>query len=158
MTDGLELVSPQHYGDGGYPHDTWTRLRQTDPVAWFEPQGYRGFWAITKHADICEVSKQPDRFLSAPRMTIVNEKFEAQAAGQPPLRTIVHMDPPEHRDYRKLASPWFTPRNLGSLEARLAESARSLVNKMMRGGGSQEGERPGQFGGDREWSDPEGNL
>jgi cytochrome P450 len=140
MTDGLELVSPQHYGDGGYPHDTWTRLRQTDPVAWFEPQGYRGFWAITKHADICEVSKQPDRFLNAPRITIANEEFEAQAANQPPLRTIVHMDPPEHRDYRKLASPWFTPRNLGSLEARLAESARSLVNKMMRGGGSQEGD------------------
>ncbi|MGI9430612.1 MAG: cytochrome P450 [Myxococcota bacterium] len=130
--DGLELVSPKHYAEAGYPHEVWTRLRREDPVAYFDPPGYRGFWAITKHSDIAEISKQPDKFLSAPRLTIAREELERmQNQGGPPPRTLVNMDPPEHREYRKLASPWFTPRNLRILEERMEASARELVDKLM---------------------------
>ena len=46
----------------GYPDDVWTQLRAEAPVAWFEPEGYEPFWAITKHADILDVASQPVRF------------------------------------------------------------------------------------------------
>jgi len=133
--DGLELVSPKRYAEVGYPHEIWTRLRREDPVAYFDPPGYRGFWAITKHSDIGEISKQPDKFLSAPRLTIAREELERmQDQGGPPPRTLVNMDPPEHREYRKLASPWFTPRNLRILEERMEASARELADKLMAKG------------------------
>jgi cytochrome P450 len=35
------------------------------------------------------------------------------------IRVLVNMDPPEHRNYRKLVSGWFTPRAISRLEARL---------------------------------------
>jgi len=136
-TDGLELVDPGRYAVKGSPHEIWTRLRRDAPLSYFHPEGYQGFWAVTKHADIAEISKQPDKFLSAPRLTIVREELERmrdQNSGAPQMRTLVNMDPPEHRDYRKLASPWFTPRNLRVLETRMEESARQLVDKMMERG------------------------
>ena len=54
----------------GIPHDVWTRLRAEAPVARIEPPGYEPFWAITKHADILEISTQPLRFSSAQGITL----------------------------------------------------------------------------------------
>ena len=109
----LDLISAERYGTRGYPHDEWRRLRRESPVHWCEPPSYQPFWAITKHADIVEVSTQPERFQSAGRFIL----FPETAAGgtkefveSPPLRMLVNMDPPEHRQYRKLVSGWFTPR------------------------------------------------
>jgi hypothetical protein len=63
--DPLELVDPDRYARRGYPHDMWTRLRSEAPVAYFAPDGYEPFWAVTKHADVIEIAKQPVRFSSA---------------------------------------------------------------------------------------------
>ena len=50
--DALDLLDPARFARRGYPHDVWTRLRAEAPVAYFAPEGYEPFWAITKHADI----------------------------------------------------------------------------------------------------------
>lgn len=122
---GLDLVDPGYYAEHGYPHDAFTQLRADAPVRWFEPDGYRGFWAITKHADIIEISRQPDLFWNGPRLNITDLARERNEG--PPLRTIVNMDPPDHPVYRKIAGRWFTPRNVARLQDRVSESARELV-------------------------------
>ena len=33
------------------------------------------------------------------------------------MRTIIEMDPPRHRSFRKVAAPWFTPRALNRIDA-----------------------------------------
>ena len=118
MIDPLDLVSPQRYAAGDFPHDAWTELRATDPVHWTEPPGYRPFWAITKHADIKYISSHPDLFSSKPRLTLQTIQAEqemlamfpdAADQGGMPLRMLVTMDPPDHRDYRNLAGPYFRP-------------------------------------------------
>ncbi len=131
MSDlGLELVDPHYYAENGYPHAQWSELRANAPLRWFEPDGYQGFWAVTKHADICEISKQPDKFSSEPRLTILTEaRQKANSIGNV-MRTIVNMDPPDHRTYRSLATPWFKPTNIKMLEERMVESAKELVDKM----------------------------
>ena len=60
--DQLDLVDPARYAQRGYPDDVWTQLRAEAPVAWFEPEGYEPFWAITKHADIVDVASQATLF------------------------------------------------------------------------------------------------
>ena len=60
------LVHPDDYADHGYPHDVWTRLRREDPVHWYDRTEGPPFWAITKHADIVEISKQPERLPERP--------------------------------------------------------------------------------------------
>ncbi|MFO0689975.1 MAG: cytochrome P450 [Myxococcota bacterium] len=133
IVDPSKLVDPRCYGQSGLPHAEWARLRREAPVEFFEAPGFPPFWAITKHADIVEVSKLPDVFLNAPGMTIARrEATEAQAA--PPIRTIINMDPPEHRKFRQIASAYFTPRAIQSLQPLVEKTARQLVDDLGREG------------------------
>lgn len=138
----LDVITARKYGESGYPHAEWTRLRHEDPVHWSQPEGYKPFWAITKHADIIEVSKQPARFRSAGRFLLFPEVAAPAGASleeAPPLRMLVNMDPPEHRDYRRLVSAFFTPRAVQRLEARLEEITTGLWNELYeRGDGTIE--------------------
>jgi cholest-4-en-3-one 26-monooxygenase len=43
---------------------------------------------------------------------------------------LVNQDPPEHRQYRKLVSKYFTPRAVDRLEGRLAEITREIFDEM----------------------------
>ena len=126
--DGSRLVDPARYSDLGYPHAEWAALRRDAPVKRFEPDGWPAFWAITRHADIVEISKDPDRYLNGPGMTYVRETRPDGDGNPPQMKTIINMDPPEHRKYRKIASPYFTPRALAQLDELVAVTARQLVD------------------------------
>ena len=134
--DGKHLVEPRSYMERGYPWAEWKQLRQEAPVHWFEPEGWMPFWAITKHADIIEISKQPEIFLNAPGMTAIREEqWKQQQAGNfMQMRTIINMDQPDHRKFRKVASPYFTPRGLRRLDEIVDVSARELVDALGREG------------------------
>jgi cholest-4-en-3-one 26-monooxygenase len=103
--DPLDLVDPERYARGGYPHDVWTRLRAEAPVAYFAPQGLEPFWAITKHADVLQIARDPQRFSSAQGITL-------RPAGVvfPPSEMVVMLDPPKHGLVRRVANKRFTPR------------------------------------------------
>jgi len=133
LTDGFELIDPGPYGENGQPHDLWTTLRRESPVHRCQPRGFDPFWAITRHADICDISKQPELFSSAPGIVVTNdEQRQLRDSGQGlgAMRVIIEMDPPEHRSYRKVASPWFTPRAVRRIDAAVERSARELVDKL----------------------------
>jgi cytochrome P450 len=137
ITDGRELIFPTQY-ERGYPHDVWTRLRHESPVHRCEPPGYGAFWAITKHADICDISKRPDVFENARGIVVLDQEQarsrEVDQSGFAGMKTIIEMDPPTHRTYRKVASGWFTPRSLARLERAVDESARSLIDGLAADG------------------------
>jgi cytochrome P450 len=131
LSDGFDLIDPASYAKSGPPHDSWTALRRHSPVHRCEPRDYPPFWAITRHADICEVSKQPDKFLNQPGIFHSRTSQEIdRSQGVGAMRTIIEMDPPEHRSFRKVASSWFTPRAMGRIDAAVQASARELVDKL----------------------------
>ena len=139
LTDGCDLIEPACYAKGGPPHASWTALRRHSPVHRCEPRDYEPFWAITRHADVCEISKRPDAFLNAPgifhpRTSQVVDRSQGIGA----MRTIIEMDPPDHRAFRKVASPWFTPRAMNRIDAAVQQSARELVDALA--GATGEGE------------------
>jgi cholest-4-en-3-one 26-monooxygenase len=104
--DPSDLVDPVRYARDGYPHEVWTRLRAEAPVARFEPPGYKPFWAITRHADIMEISRQPKRFSSEFGITLAR-------ADQPVMKMpemVVMLDPPRHVPMRRVVSARFTPK------------------------------------------------
>jgi cytochrome P450 len=136
--DQLDVISAKTYGEIGYPHEAWTRLRRESPLTFMRPEGYRPFWAVTKHADITEVSTQPDKFRSAGRFIlfpIAAEQPGFTLEENPPLRMLVNMDPPEHRDYRKLVSGWFTPRAIQRLKDRLEIITKEIFDDLAGDGG-----------------------
>ena len=62
--DEVDLADPDRFVD----NQTWgmfDTLRHEDPVH-FQPEhdGGKGFWAVTRHADICEVDRDPETFPS----------------------------------------------------------------------------------------------
>ena len=106
----LEIVDPAAYAAHGAPHAAWQRLRCEAPVAWCEPPGMLPFWAVTRYDDVVRISREPERFQNAPRLAVFpEEQFET---GNLPVRHLLNMDPPEHREYRHLLSSRFTPRAL----------------------------------------------
>ncbi len=134
ITNGLELLDPSRYAAQGAPHDVWTRLRRESPVHRCEPDGWQPFWAITRYEDVKEISKRPDEFSSQHGGIIVMRKQDAvlrdSGQGLGAMRVLIETDPPVHRDLRKVASGWFTPRALGRLDAAIDESARDLVDRL----------------------------
>ena len=107
--DPLDLCDPARYAERGYPDDVWTQLRAEAPVAWFEPEGYEPFWAVTKHADIVDVASQPVRFSNEHGLMIGPKG----AAGQP-IEMVVTLDPPRHGPLRRVAMRRLTPRAIRS--------------------------------------------
>jgi hypothetical protein len=96
------LIDPAHYAAHGYPHELWTRLRREDPVHRVEQNPEMPFWAITKHADIATIGKQPDKFLNGTTLLIRTEPQPADEAMFP--KTLIEMDPPKHgADGKRLA-------------------------------------------------------
>ena len=134
ITDGLDLVSSHAYANKGVPHDLWTRLRAESPVHWCTPAGFEPFWAITRHADICEISKQPDTFSSANGIAMIQQDQDAQLRAQNQgfgaMRVIIEMDPPEHRGFRNVSSPVFTPRAVKAMDETIRTSAREVVDRL----------------------------
>jgi cytochrome P450 len=137
--DQFNLVDPHHYAAHGYPHDIWTRLRREDPVHWWEQPVGIPFWAITKHADITRISKQPDLFLNGPRLVVGPEPESAQdqAMGQFPP-TLIQMDNPQHTVYRKLVRHRFTPRALKKIHGDIERIGREIVDELVKDSDSGE--------------------
>ena len=137
---GAALANPHTYQDRHHYNALLTQLRREAPLYWATPEGYRPFWAVTRHADIIEVERQPELFLSGPRlelMSVEQERKVKDATGRDSAvgRTLLHMDGPGHRSYRGTSQTWFMPKNLRSLEDSLAQLAREYVDKMAAAGG-----------------------
>ncbi|MCU1427521.1 MAG: putative cytochrome [Actinomycetia bacterium] len=109
----------------GDPFALYAQLRREAPVAWNSAKGY---WVLTKHADVLKVSKEPETFCSGRGILTMEIGFEYAS---PP--TMMHTDPPAHARYRKLVQPGFGPSRMRALEARVRERARELVAKIEPG-------------------------
>jgi cholest-4-en-3-one 26-monooxygenase len=124
----FECIDPEHYRRHGYPHEAWAFLRAHAPVARVEHPEFAPFHAITKHADVVALSKQPLRFLNAPRMAMFPSSFYQPDSF--PLRHLLNMDPPEHRAYRSLVSARFTPRALEGKRPAVEAIVEGLVDRV----------------------------
>ncbi|WP_232852527.1 cytochrome P450 [Nocardia acididurans] len=116
-------------------------LRAVAPV-WWNPQSPEvggfpddGFWVVSKHADVKEVSRRSAEFSSfantaIPRYQddISREQVELQRF------SLINMDAPEHTRMRRLISKGFTPRVVNGLRAELSARAKLIVEAAARAG------------------------
>ena len=134
--DFKKIAYPETYADEKELHDIFTFMRREDPVSWVEPDQFRPFWAITKHEDIIEIEKQNELFINDPRTTLMDipteDAIKEFTGGSHLLvRSLVHMDNPDHQLYRSLTQKWFAPPNLESLKKDIRNIAKEYVNKMV---------------------------
>ncbi len=132
------LADPSAYADEKRLHEALTYLRAHAPVSWVDVEGYKPFWAITKHADVMDIERQNDLFTNDPRPLLMVSEGEdvlrAQMEAGIGLRTLIHMDDPHHRDMRKIGADWFRPKVMRDLKCRVDELAKIYVDKMVQKG------------------------
>jgi len=136
---GRALTDASSYADEARLHEALALLRRAAPVHWVEADGFDPFWAVTRHADIMEIERNHALFRNAPRpllataeMDAVARQREAEGIG---LRTLIHMDDPQHRVVRAIGADWFRPRAMRAMGERIAELARQYVDRMGEYGG-----------------------
>jgi cholest-4-en-3-one 26-monooxygenase len=114
------------------PYDQFARLRREAPVYWHpEPEG-RGFWAITRHADVRAVSRDAATFSSELGGTLLSDQDEETLAQ---LRlSILNMDPPRHNRYRRIVSRAFTPGVVARLVDDIERRAVAVVDEVCERG------------------------
>ena len=132
--DPNDLITPKNYGVAGQPHAIWTQLRKEAPTYRCESDEFEPFYCITRHADIMEISNQPDIFSNIQGPMLLNHEQLKRQKDDPSsfgtMKTIIEMDPPEHRDFRKVASGFFTPRSIHRLDEIVADCARAQIDKL----------------------------
>ena len=122
-----DITDPDAYV-AGVPYATFQRLRDTDPVSWWdEHDGGKGFWAVTRYEDLLHVSRNVQLFSSARGITLEemgDDDFEAR-------RNMLEYDPPEHTRYRRLVSKPFSRREVFAYENAIRLLARTVVDEAL---------------------------
>ena len=117
--DGYLDLSDHDSFSNGVPHNTFERIRKEDPVCWTEEINGRGFWSITKHADILKINNNNKVFSSAKGIRIEDQTEEEYLA----RRTFQETDPPEHRITRMMLAPAFSQKAISNYESMVRDLA-----------------------------------
>jgi cytochrome P450 len=110
-----------------FPHETFALLRREAPVWWYDWPLGRGYWCVTKHADVVAVSRDTKAFISAHGANLEDLDEEQRVARQSMLET----DPPRHTRLRGLVGPPFTPRAVKAYELALRELTQDVLDRAL---------------------------
>jgi cytochrome P450 len=110
-----------------FPHETFALLRREAPVWWYEWPHGRGYWCVTKHADVVAVSRDTKTFTSEHGANLEDLDEEQRVARQSMLET----DPPRHTRLRGLVGPPFTPRAVKAYELALRELTTEVLDRAL---------------------------
>ncbi len=123
--DTVDAISNNAYRNGP-PHELYTLMRHEAPILkhrGIDPGSPEWFWAISKHADVIEVSRKFQNFSSAKKGALVNqERPDLEIA-----RMMIDTDPPDHTRLRNLVNRGFTPKAMRLLEDHFREVAHRLI-------------------------------
>ncbi|MCY9784264.1 cytochrome P450 [Nocardiopsis sp. EMB25] len=102
--DEVDLADPGRFADGITPWRMFHTLRHEDPVHWQpEPEPNAGFWAVTRHADIARVDRDPETFTST-RFVNLEEVDDDQVKRR---ASILELDGVRHRALRSVIQRQF---------------------------------------------------
>ena len=114
-------------------------LREERPLAFYEepeigvdwiPRG-PGYYAVTRHADILEASRQPEIFSSGRGATSIADMPEMFLEF---FGSMINMDDPRHARLRRIVSRGFTPRRLQRVEEDVQRTATRIVDDVIERG------------------------
>jgi len=129
------MVRPSTYANSTLLETLMAEFRASDPLPFIQSDSHKPFYIATKHADIIEIARQPDIFKNTQQSVLQTKEIEAAQAEQGnPLRTLIHMDDPDHSKFRALTKAWFMPENLKRVEASVRLIADETVDRMLESG------------------------
>src|SRR5215813_12295311 len=137
---GFDFTDPELYVHR-VPAEEFALLRRTAPVWWnAQPRGAGGFddegyWVVTRHADIVEISRNSDLFGSWENTAIIRlGELQTEESLAMQRLIMLNIDPPEHTKLRGIISRGFTPRAINNLRAALTARAERIVRAAIEDG------------------------
>jgi cholest-4-en-3-one 26-monooxygenase len=140
IPQGFDFTDPEIYVHR-VPAEEFAELRRAAPVWWnaqlrgasgFDDEGY---WVVSKHAEIVEISRNSDLFGSWQNTAIIRlGQLQTEDTLAMQRLIMLNIDPPEHTKLRGIISRGFTPRAIGNLRGVLTDRAAQIVSAAMSEG------------------------
>lgn len=129
----INLLDLDRFAEGP-PLDWFAYLRKHAPVYRHPDQTERGFWAVTKFADIQTVAKTPEVFSSSYLRggTIVLGHGGIDTTYQTAPRAMNTLDAPEHLKYRRLTTRAFAAKAIDALAPAIRKTAADLIDAALK--------------------------
>jgi cytochrome P450 len=127
------FTNHRRYADLDDWHRSVDELRADGPIHRIDrsAEGFKPFWAVIGHEQVMSIERQAALFTNAPHSVLGRtEDMEKQAAMGAGLRTLIHMDAPDHPKYRLLTADWFKPSSLARLQDRLDELSAQTMQRL----------------------------
>jgi len=118
-TRSIDLLDGEWYA--AEPYADWAWMREHAPVFHDEANDV---WAVTRYAEVMEVSRHPARFSST----------RAPRPHGTPMAMMISMDDPLHARRRKLVSGGFTPRRVRDHTATIEAICSGIVDRVCERG------------------------
>ena len=115
-------------------HAAYARLRAMQPPPFFEspesPFGTpeRGYYALVRHADVAEASRNPELFSSAAGATNI---VDLPAEFNEYFGSMINMDDPRHARLRRIVSRAFTQKMIRKFEEDVQRTAADIVDELL---------------------------
>src|SRR5581483_1715816 len=122
MTKPKVVFNPVSQDFFDNPYEIYKRMRDEAPIYYNEEQD---FYALTRHADVAAAFKDHESFSSARGCNLAMVQSDEE-----PQRSIIFMDPPEHRHMRSLLNKAFTPRAIQSQRETVVELVEHYLSKV----------------------------
>ncbi|WP_445166231.1 cytochrome P450 [Mycolicibacterium sp. Dal123E01] len=104
------------------PWETYRRMQEETPVYYSQEHD---FYALTRHEDVAAAYKDFETYSSAFGLDLATVR-----SGGYPVRSLIFMDPPDHRHMRSLLNKVFTPRAIESQRAMITEKIDKYLSRV----------------------------
>ena len=115
LTTGAEFLAA--------PHDFMAKLHEKEPPIFYDVNDFCNAWQLIKHEDALFALRHPEYFSNegaTPFPRDPNDYF---------YFIPIEIDPPQHRKYRNIADPLFSPQGVLKLEGLIRQQARDLLDQ-----------------------------
>ncbi len=138
--DEIDLSDPQFWARPIEEREgAFAVLRAERPIPFMKERDFPempiptgpGYWALTRHAEILEVSRNPEIYCSGKGATSIADlppQFNEFFGG------MINMDDPRHGHQRRIVSRGFTPKALARIEADVARRADAIIDQVIERG------------------------
>ena len=110
------------------PHELFQRMRDEEPVLWYDWEYGEGFWAVTRYDDIVTVLKDWRTYSSETGGTALEDLERDQIEAR---KSMLDEDPPEHSSLRAIVNKGFTPRAVAAYEELLRELTTQILDEAL---------------------------
>jgi cytochrome P450 len=141
-----QIVLPEGHSDDAKLYEAYRWLRENQPLAQVNVDGYDPLWLVTKHADLMEIERQPQIFSAGGGeekgshnpilQNQAGDAFTKKLLGGSLriLDALPYLDAPEHTTIKDVAFEWFRPANLKRWEDQIRKIAKASVANLVSAG------------------------